>query len=184
MGEYKLLKWNSGINAFIFLSLGILLLLFPVESLSIAGYLIASILMLSAIFQFIKIYKNKGIQTNGDILYIIISIAFIALSISIFVDPTWIIRMINILVGLLLIISSSINISQLLKYKKDRTTTWWIYFIITLLILVLGIVVIVNPLFLAKILTQLEGISLIIDTLVTLLLTRRIKKVLMIKETN
>ncbi|MBR4178184.1 MAG: DUF308 domain-containing protein [Bacilli bacterium] len=184
MREYKYLKWNSGINAFIFLSLGFLLLLFPVESLSIAGYLIASILMLSALFQFYKVYKNKGIQTNGDIIYLIVSIAFIALSISIFVDPTWIIRMINILVGLLLIISSATNIMELLKYKKDRTTTWWIYLSFAIIILIIGIAVILNPLFLAKILTQLEGISLIIDTLVTLLLTRRIKKVLMIKENN
>ena len=184
MGDYKLSNWNSGINAFIFLSLGLLLLLFPVESLSIAGYLVASILLLSAIGYCIKLYKNKGIKTNGDIIYLIISIAFIAISISIFVDPTWIIRVINILVGLLLIISSGTNIMELMKYKKDRTTSWWIYFSISTLILILGIIVIANPLFLAKVLTRLEGISLIIDTLTTLLLTRRIKKVLMIKETN
>ena len=73
---------------------------------------------------------------------------------------------------------------ELMKYKKDRTTSWWIYFSISTLILILGIIVIANPLFLAKVLTRLEGISLIIDTLTTLLLTRRIKKVLMIKETN
>ena len=48
----------------------------------------------------------------------------------------------------------------------------------------MGIVVIINPLFLAKILTQIEGVSLIIDTLITLLLTRKVKKVLMIKEEN
>ena len=184
MKEYKLLKWNSSINSFIFLSLGLLLLFFPVESLSIAGYLIASILMLSSIAYFIKIYKNKGIQTNGDIIYLIISIAFVALSISIFIDPTWIIRVINILVGLILIISSITNIIQLLKYKKDRTATWWIYLSLSILILSLGIIVIVNPIILAKFLTRLEGISLIIDTIITLLLTRRINKLLMIKETN
>ena len=85
MSKYALLRWNSGVNALIFLLLGVLLLIFPIESLSIGGYLIASILMLGGIGYLIKIIQNKGIETNGDIIYLIISVAAIALSIFIFI---------------------------------------------------------------------------------------------------
>ena len=181
MNSFKMIKWNSNINAIIFLLLGILLLIFPIESLSIGGYLIASILMLSGLSYIIKIIKNKGIETNGDIIYLVISVLFIALSISIFIDPTWIIRMINVLVGIILIVTSLMNILNLLKFKNERTNSWWAYLSIAIVILILGIIVIVNPLFLASIITRLEGATLIINSLITLLLTRKISKKLSIE---
>ena len=182
--NFKMLKWNSGVNAFICLLLGIFLLFFPEESMKIGGYLIASVLMLGGIGYLIKLYKNRSNLTNGDIIYLIISIAAIVLSISIFIDPTWIIRVINIVVGIILIVTASMNVKNLLSFKKDRTTSWWIYLSLIVLIIVLGIVVIINPLWLAKIITRLEGASLILDTLITILLTRKVTNVLMIKENN
>ena len=94
--KYGKLNWNSNVNAFIYLLLGLLLLIFPIESVNIFGYLIASILMLGGIGYLIRLYKNKPNLTNKDIIYLIISVASIALSISIFIDPTWIIKVINI----------------------------------------------------------------------------------------
>ena len=186
MEKFRAIKWNSTVNSIIFLALGILLFLFPVLSLSIGGYLIASILMLLGGGYLIRIIQNKGIETNGDIIYIVISIAFIVLSITIFVDPTWIIRMINIIVGIFLVISSLMNLLSLLKFTKDRTTSWWIYFSLVILILILGIVVIIDPLFLAKIITRLEGITLIVNSLITILLTKKVNTSLVVinKENN
>jgi len=184
MSKFKLVKWNSALNAVICLILGLCLLLFPIESLSIGGYLIASILMLSGVTYIIKIINNKGIETNGDIIYLLISIAFIIISISIFIDPTWIIRLINIVVGIVLIISSIMNALDLLKYTKDRTTTWWIYMVLVILVFILGLVTIINPEFLAKIIIRLEGAFLIINTLITILLARRVKKYLLIEQNN
>ena len=184
MTTFKLLKWNSTINAIIFLLLGLLLLFFPIESLSIGGYLIASILMLGGLSYIIKIIKNKGIQTNGEVIALILSIAAVSISITIFIDPTWIIRTINIVVGIILMISAIMNILDLLKYTKYRTTSWWIYLSFVIIIMILGILVIINPLFLANIITRLEGASLILDTLITILLTKKSNKLLQIKESN
>ena len=182
MASFKLVKWNSTVNAVICLILGLCLLLFPIESLSIGGYLIASVLMLSGIAFIVRVIKNKGIETNGDIIYLILSIAFIIISISIFVDPTWIIRLINIVVGIVLIISSGMNLLDLTRYKKDRTTSWWIYFVLVMLVFILGIVVIINPLFLAKIINRLEGAFLIVNTLITILLARRVKTYMLVEK--
>ena len=184
MNNYKLMKWNSGINVFIFLFLGLLLLIFPIESLSIGGYLIASILMLAGAGHLIRIYRNKGIQTNADIINILFSILAIGISISIFIDPTWIIRAINIVVGIVLILSSVMNLMSLMQYTKNRTTSWWLFFSLLVLVFILGVVVIANPLFLAKVITRLEGAFLIINAILTLTLAKKTEKVLMIKEDN
>ncbi len=179
---FKQIKWNSMINLIVLLIVGILLLLFPIKALEIASYLIASLLMLSGAAYIIRIIKNKGIETNGDLISIVVSIASIAISITIFVNPTWIIRAINVVIGLVVIINSIMNIVNLLKWKKDRTTSWWVFLSLTISIMLLGIFTIINPEFLAKIIVQLEGATLIVDTLLTMILSYKINKLL--KEKN
>jgi hypothetical protein len=78
MNALKAIKWNSIVNTLIFFALGLLLLIFPIESLSIGGYLIASIFMLVGLGSFIRIIQNKGIETSADIFYILFGIALIA----------------------------------------------------------------------------------------------------------
>ena len=184
MKEFKLVKWNSAVNAVVFLILGILLLLYPTQSLNIGGYLIASILMLAGVSFILRMIKNKGIETNGEAMNLVLSIGSIALSITIFTDPTWIIRMINVFVGIILILSSLMNILELLKYKENKTTSWHLYMSVSAIILIIGIIVIVNPLFLANIIIRIEGISLIINTLHTILVTKKTKPRLLITENS
>ena len=86
MTNFKLVKWNSAVNGIVFLILGILLLMFPEESLNIGGYLIASILLLAGLSYIIRIIKIKGIETNQYGINLILSIASIALSITIFTE--------------------------------------------------------------------------------------------------
>ena len=184
MNALKSIKWNSLLNTLIFFILGLLLLIFPIESLSIGGYLLASIFMLVGIGSFIRIIQNKGIETTADIFYIIFGIALIAVSISIFVDPTWIIRLINVFVGIILLLYSIMNFMNLLKYRKNRNTFWWIYLSLVIIIFILGILVILNPLFLAEIMTRLEGATLCVNSIITIILARKINKYLLDNNTT
>ena len=176
MSDYILLKWNSFVNIFIFFLLGLLLLIFPEESLNIGGYLIASILLLLALGHIIKIIKNKGIETNSDILYMLLSIAFIALSIYIFLNPLWIIKVINLFVGIILLVTSTMNMMSLLKLKKNRNKLYWIYFSFIILIFLAGLITVIDPTFIAKIIVQIEGASMVINAIITFLVARRVQK--------
>ena len=180
--KYRMLNWNSNVNAFIYLLLGLLLLIFPIESVNIFGYLIASILMLGGIGYLIRLYKNKPNLTNGDIIYLIISVASIAISISIFIDPTWIIRVLNVLAGALLIINGTMNLINILKFKDSITRSWWIYLSFIILIIILGILVIINPLGPIEIVFRIAGALLIIDTIITLILTRKVNKMVKVED--
>ncbi len=180
--KYGKLNWNSNVNAFIYLLLGLLLLIFPIESVNIFGYLIASILMLGGIGYLIRLYKNKPNLTNKDITYLIISVASIALSISIFIDPTWIIKVINILAGALLIINGTMNLINILKFKSSRTRSWWVYLSFIILIIILGVLVIINPLGPIEIVFRIAGALLIIDTIITLILTKKVNKMVKVED--
>ena len=181
MNNFKMVKWNSFVNLFIFFCLGLLLLIFPIESLSIGGYLIASIFMIVGLGNLIRVIQKKGIETNGDIFYVLFGIALIACSIYMFINPTLLIKLINVFIGIIILLSSIMNFMGLLKYKKNRTKTWWIYLSLVIIIFILGILVILKPLFLAEIITRLEGATLCINSLVSILLARKIKKYLMIE---
>lgn len=180
--KYRMLNWNSNVNAFIYLLLGLLLLIFPIESVNIFGYLIASILMLGGIGYLIRLYKNKPNLTNGDIIYLIISVASIAISISIFIDPTWIIRVLNVLAGALLIINGTMNLINILKFKDSRTRSWWVYLSFIILIIILGVLVIINPLGPIEIVFRIAGALLIVDTIITLILTRKVNKMVKVED--
>ena len=178
MSDYILLKWNSFVNLFIFFVLGLLFLIFPEESLSIGGYLIASVLLLLAMGRIIKIIKNKGIETNSDILFILLSIAFIVLSIYIFLNPEWIIKVITTFVGIIIVVISIMNMISLLKLKKNRNKLYWIYFSFIILIFLAGLLAIMDPPFIAKIVVQIEGATMIINSIITFLIARRVQKAL------
>ena len=178
MSGFKQIKWNSWVNLISLLIIGLLLLIFPIESLNIACYLLASMLMLAGIAYIAKIVKKKTFETNEDLITMIFSIVSIVISITIFVDPTWIIRIINIIIGLFIIINSVLNILSILKFKKNRTKSWYTFLVITILILLLGIVIVVDPEFLAKIIIRFEGATLIVNVLLTMIITHKVKKLL------
>lgn len=174
---YKSLLLNKNVHIIASLLIGVLLLAFPEESLNIAGYIITSIVFLVGLFFVLRLFVNKSYQSKLDIFYFILGLILIILSISIFLNPTWIITAINVVVGFLLVVNGLSNLINIL-YLKDKDGVWWTFAAISFLILVLGIVVIINPLGLAKLIISLEGLSLISDTIITFLITRRMKRFL------
>ena len=114
---------------------------------------------------------------NTDMLYLIISIIVIGISISIFVNPIWLIAAINIVVGIGLILSAISNITNILAIRTNDSI-WWSFAIIPIITLVLGFVIIINPVGMASFMTRIEGISLILDAVSTWIVMYRIKKFL------
>lgn len=174
---YKSLLFNKNVYVVSSLLIGILLLAFPLESLNIAGYIITSIVFLVGLAFVLRLFVNKSYQSKLDIFYFILGLIMMIISISIFLNPTWIITAINIVVGFLLIVNGLSNLINIL-YLKIKDAVWWTFAGISLLILILGIVVIINPIEVAKFIVSLEGLSLISDTIITFLITRRMKRFL------
>lgn len=151
---------------------GIVLLVFPIESISIASKVIAVIMIVAGLSNIIYFFIDKDIKTKMDTMYFLLSLLAIGVGIYTFIKPTWLVTVINIFVGIILIISAINNLRYLLKYTV-KNYLWWIFTSLNVIILVLGIIALVNPLEVASIITRLEGVSLIFDAVMSLLIMKR-----------
>ena len=175
MDFFEKTKWDRSVIAFIYLILGIVLLLFPEQTLSIATRIIAlAIMVFSAIDIFLFIFKKEE-KYSTDYFYFILSIVGIGLAISMLVSPTWIIAVINIVVGIVLIVNGIGNLSTTIRIRKNDRI-WWAFSIVPILTFVLGFVIMANPVGMAKFMTRIEGISLIADAVSTWLIVYRLNK--------
>lgn len=151
---------------------GLVLLIFPIESISIASKIIAGIFIVAGLSNIIYFFVDSDIKSKMDTIYFVISLIAIGIGIYTFIKPTWLVTTINVIVGIILIISSVNNLRYLFKYKI-KNNLWWFFLIINIIILILGIVAIINPIEVASIIVRLEGISLIFDGIMSLFIMRR-----------
>ncbi len=170
---------NQIISYVVILLLGIILLAFPIETISIGTEIIAGIFIVAGLANIIYFFIDNNPKNKMDTIYFVISLAGIILGIYTFMKPLWLITVINIIVGCLLIIGAINNLRYLFKYKV-KNYFWWIFTILSFVILILGIVVIINPIEVASIITRLEGASLIFEAIMSLMIMR--KFTLMLKE--
>jgi len=168
---------NNWIILCICLILGIILLLFPEEALSTSSKVIAVIMLIGAVCNILYYIFNKKEKNSADIFYLIVSLIIIGISIFIFANPTWVIASINIFIGLILIINSIGEISSVIAIKNNDKN-WKIFLIIPIIALIAGIIVMFNPIKIATIMTRLEGIALIINTISTIIIIYRTNQLL------
>ena len=177
MEFFERTKWDRSVLAFVTLIGGIVLLLFPEKSLNIATKIIAFALMVCSIIEIIQFILKKDERFSTDYFYFILSIVAIGISISILANPTWIIAVINIAVGIILVVNGIGNFSSTVKIK-NVDDIWWAFSITPIVTFILGFIIMANPIGVAKIITRLEGISLIADSISTWLIVYRLNRFL------
>ena len=165
------------ISSIILLLLGIILVIFPIESISIASQIIAGIFIIAGLSNIIYFFIDKEYKTRIDTFYFIFSLIIIGLGIYTFINPTWLITTINIFVGVIIILCSINNLRYLFRYT-NRNYLWYIFAIISILILILGVIAIINPIEIASIIIRLEGVSLIFDAIMSLLIINKFNKLI------
>ena len=151
---------------------GLVLVIFPIESISIATKIIAGILIAAGLANIIYFFIDKDIKSRMDTMYFLLSLVGIGVGIYTFLNPTWLVTAIDVVVGVVLIISAINNLRYLFKYTI-KNYLWWIFTVISFIILILGIIALVNPIEVASLITRLEGISLIFDAIMSLMIMRR-----------
>lgn len=151
---------------------GLVLVIFPIESISIATKIIAGILIAAGLANIIYFFIDKDIKSRMDTMYFLLSLVGIGVGIYTFLNPMWLVTAINVVVGVVLIISAINNLRYLFKYTI-KNYLWWIFTVISFIILILGIIALVNPIEVASLITRLEGISLIFDAIMSLMIMRR-----------
>ena len=170
--DLKELRKNEIVNNIILLVVGLILTIWPDESLDIAVNLVGSVVVIFGIINLVMFFKGKN-----DYLTLFIGILASVVGMCIIVKSATIISIIHILIGIAILADGITNIKTLLDIKND-SKKWKILFISALITSFFGLLLIFKPLLIADMIIRIGGIIIIIAALEGLLITHDIKKLI------
>lgn len=159
--RFQRLFWHSLFTSFLFICVGVLLIIKPSEVIQLISIVIGIGIIIAGIFAFIK-YLKLYKEQNGfyfDLVYGIICI--VAGTLLIF-NPNAVASILPLILGVWMLINSAFKIQYVLDLKKYQDSSWIWTLVLTILTLACGILFIFNPFRGAEILMMLLGITIIV----------------------
>ena len=173
----KVLFKKSILMSCILLLLGGLLAFKSEATITTISYIIGTALIAAGSFALVRFMKNnvKGeISTvELDILYGTVSII---LGVLVVTHPTAIAKILPIVLGISIILSSANKIQYAFNLKNANNELWKMTMIIALISTACGVVLLFNPFAAAKIIMQIVGIFIIVYSVLDIISTIIIKK--------
>lgn len=173
--EIKKILWPSLVSSLVILILGFLLVFQSEVTLMTISYIIGAILFAIGIIAMIRFFTNKS-EDSFSQLNIVYGIICILAGIFFVKEPKMIGSIIPVVLGIGIIINSSIKVQQALVLRNVKNKYWTISLVISLLSLVCGVVLLFNPFSGAVVLTKIIGIFLILYAVLDLVNTFLLKK--------
>ena len=157
---FKQYKWQNIVTAVIYILFGIVLAIFPTTAVKTLGYMLGGTMMFVGavkILLYIKESNQENYYTNDLMIGIIAVIVglFVVFKIKILLS------IIPFLFGLLVLISGSMKLQNVINLKKAGYKNWMAMLIMALLGIVLGIILIINPFSGVELLFRIVGICFI-----------------------
>lgn len=165
----------SMVTSGLFILLGVLLFLKPATTISIISYVIGGIIAVTGMAALIRYFTDKMPKDyfNFDFVYGVLSII---VALVIIFNPTALATIIPIVLGSWMIINSTVKIQFALNLKSYKSEKWLSVFIIACVTLIWGIILIINPLKGALVITQVIGIFIIVYAVLDIVESCMIKK--------
>ena len=173
--EIKKILWPSLVSSLVILILGFLLVFQSEVTLMTISYIIGAILFAIGIIAMIRFFTNKSEDSFSQLNIVYGSICILA-GIFFVKEPKMIGSIIPVVLGIGIIINSSIKVQQALVLRNVKNKYWTISLVISLLSLVCGVVLLFNPFSGAVVLTKIIGIFLILYAVLDLVNTFLLKK--------
>ncbi|MBQ3878928.1 MAG: DUF308 domain-containing protein [Oscillospiraceae bacterium] len=160
-------------DALILIALGVVILVWPDESLRALCICIGVVLGLVGLFKIIAFAADKSSERSPlDVLFglfqIVLGAAFI-------IKSDFFIGAFQIITGVILLYGSILMFIQAIRLRAIRGPMFVLSLIFAVLTLLLAVVILVNPIEFAAFMTQLHGISLIIEGAAMLIVLHRVK---------
>lgn len=169
MNEVKKVFANKIITNILIFIFGLILIIFPISSISVVSKIISCLLFVICLSYIINFFINKNLKSQTETLYLLLSILGLLLSIYTFIKPLWLVTTINVIVGIILLLLAGYNIRYLLNYTV-KSNLWWVLMLISIVVVIIGIVAIVNPLKIASTIIRFEGIALVINAILSFMI--------------
>lgn len=161
---------NELVTDIVLLIVGIILTIWPNETLNVAVNVVGSVVCLFGVINIIMWFSNKG---NYSTLFV--GILTLVIGIFIIVRSNDIISIMHILLGIAVLADGITNLKSLYDVKSD-SKSWKALFISAIITTLLGLLLIFRPLFIADMVIRIGGIIMILCGLEGLLIMRKTKR--------
>jgi hypothetical protein len=122
-------------------------------------YTLGGALTVYGLFNLITYFTSKQASFGFEM---IVGIAATAFGVFFLISPQSILGMIFAIIGILIIVDSTIDIKRSFQLKSLGVKYWWISFVVSALIIIFAITTIIFPGFFADIIMIILGIALVI----------------------
>lgn len=172
----KQLRWGLIVLALAFISLGIILIIYPTEVMRTACYTIAALLIVVGVISLIN-YLRKDITGLIYRYDLVVGLSCILGGILIIIKIDDLTKLIPVVLGFLVTISGILKMQNSVDMLRLGNGVWHVAFGMAIVNIIFGIVLLINP-FSAELLILLMGISLIYsgvtDLFVTIAISRKL----------
>lgn len=179
MGFIKQLKWNLILMAVAYMALGIILIVWPTETLKTSIYILAVFLIAIGIVSLIS-YVRKDI---GDAIYrydLVVGVSFVLGGILVIIKVEQLTALIPVILGFMVTISGILKIQNSIDMFRLGHGTWYLAFALSIINIVFGIVLLIAP-FAREVLVACIGVALvysgITDMYMTIAISIRLKNI-------
>lgn len=170
----KSFRLNRVIFSVIALVLGIVLLIWPADSLFIIAKCIGIILAGGSLAAGFMYYRDHDSALKSVLL--ILAVVMLICGVVIFLHPEELIKLIPTIVGILVMVSGLINLGETFVLTRSKYGKWWISLIIAIITIALGVFIVNKAFSLATLITRIAGGVLIFDGISHLWVISRISK--------
>ena len=169
---------NGIVSSLVMIALGIVLMLWPGDVMSVVcavigwGLLIAGVAGLVVLF--VRKKKGKSGQAT-DVVSILKSVVSIILGIVLISKMETVVSILPFLIGIVVIINGAINAVQAVLYRKENKS-WIAALVAGIVVLIMGLVMVLYPFGVAVSQIFLMGLSLELDGVSNLIYALTVKK--------
>lgn len=175
----KQLKWNLILTALGFIALGVILIIWPTETLKTSCYILAVLLIAIGVVSLIS-YVRKDIT---GILYrydLVVGVSAVLGGVLVILKADQLMDLIPVVLGFLVTISGILKIQNSIDMYRLGHGTWHIAFAMALINIVFGVILLINP-FIWEIFIACVGVALVYsgvtDLYMTIVISIRLKNV-------
>lgn len=160
----KKAKWGYLFLSALYIVLGIILLVYPAQSINVICKIIGVTAIIAGVYTIIRFFLRSA-TTFTTAAGLITGIFCLGCGILLMTNPDFIKSIFPFVIGIMIIIDSAFKLSASLELRTMSAGTWYGMFFLSLLGLIFGFVIVFNAKAAADLVTRIIGVSLIVDAI-------------------
>lgn len=153
--------------------LGLLLIVWPGGALNVLCILMGAAVAIMGILKMISFFRRSNSERlPSDLL---IGVIMLVLGIALIVKADFFIEFFNVVLAIMLIYGAILMFAQAIMLKDEKGLMFILSLVFSVITLILAVIIFINPVGFASFMTQLRGISLMVEGLAMILVMRSMK---------